>query len=142
MMFFVWMFIFGLLEVTILNSLDLLLILVVFAGLRKGTAFAFLTGATAGTYAGIFSASTFALNIVLYSIIGLLCGLVKQRFCYYKENLWMQAGFCFCGVSLFYLLYFLMTKRTDPYIIFSTIIFSSAISPLVFRMVGNAAQDA
>ena len=86
-----------------------------------------------GIYAGILSASSFASNIILFGLIGLASGVAKIHI-YYKENIFVDFVFSFCGVLLFYFAYFVFADVNGTPI-FTTALFSAAISPLLFRMI-------
>ncbi|MFH1782668.1 MAG: rod shape-determining protein MreD [Candidatus Omnitrophota bacterium] len=130
-MLFIFIFIFMLLNLTILKDINLLMILVVFTGLRKGLGFTVLIGALIGLLVDIFSITTFGLNIFLYSLIGFLVYVVKAHILY-KEDVFMDIVFTFTSVCLFYFLYFIFT-RSIQVSIFHMALFSSIISPFIFR---------
>lgn len=132
-MFFIWVLIMGLLQMTALRDVNLLAVAAVFSGFRKGPLWGFLIGAVIGMFAEILSASAFGFNIALYGIVGLLSGIAKSHI-YYKEDVLMQVVFSFCGVFLFYFLYFILSGTIQASIFF-TAFFSAAISPLIFRIV-------
>jgi len=132
-MFLICVILIGLLQVTILKDLNLLVVLAVFSGLRSGPIAGLLIGAAIGIFSGIFSSSSFALNLVIFSIVGFTSGIVKS-YIYYKENIFMEFMFSFCGIFLFYFLYFIFTKRY-PASIFAIALFSAVISPALFRIV-------
>ena len=81
-MFFVWVVIAGLLQATVLKGLDLLLVMAVFAGLRKGMLGGLLVGAGIGMFAGILSGASFGLILMLYAMTGLMAGIVKTHVYY------------------------------------------------------------
>ncbi|MBU4312498.1 MAG: hypothetical protein KJ706_07250 [Candidatus Omnitrophica bacterium] len=132
-MVFVWVIAAGLLQMTVLRDVNLMVVLAVFAGLRKGPVFGFLLGALIGLFVEMLSGSTFGLNLALYSAVGLLSGIAKSQMLY-RESVLMEFLFSFSGVLVFYLGYFILTKRTPPSI-FATALFSAAVSPIVFRFV-------
>ena len=88
-MFFIWIIIIGLLQITVLRDLNLLVVLAIFVGLRKGPIRGLLTGGMIGIFSGILSSSAFSLNLLLYSVIGLTSGIVKSGM-YWKENVFME----------------------------------------------------
>lgn len=132
-MFFIWVVIMGLLQMTAFRDVNLLVVAAVFAGLRKGPLLGLLIGAAIGMFAEILSTSVFGFNTTLYGIVGLASGIAKSHI-YYKENILMQIVFSFCGVLLFYFLYFILTETIHASIFF-TAFFSAVVSPLVFRIV-------
>ncbi len=132
-MFLICVILIGLLQVTILRDLNLLVVLAVFSGLRSGPIAGLLIGGAIGIFSGIFSSSSFALNLVIFSIVGFASGIVKS-YIYYKENIFMEFMFSFCGVFLFYFLFFIFTK-SYPASIFAIALFSAVISPALFRIV-------
>ena len=132
-MFFSWVIIIGLLQVTVLRELNLLVVLAVFSGLRKGPVLGLLIGGAIGIFVEILSSSAFGLNLVLYSMVGLLSGIAKSHM-YYKENIFMEFVFSFFGLILFYFAYFVLTSTIQTSI-FSTALFSAVVSPVLFRIV-------
>ncbi len=116
-----------------LRDLNLLVALAVFAGLRKGPIGGLLISSAIGIYAGILSASSFTANIILFGIIGFASGVAKIHV-YYKENIFIDFVFSFCAVLLFYFAYFIFVGVTGTPI-FTTALFSAAVSPLLFRMI-------
>ncbi len=132
-MVFVWVTGAGLLQMTVLRDVNLLVVLAVLVGLKKGPVFGFLLGALIGLFVEILSGSAFGLNLALYSIVGLLSGIARSQM-FYRESALMEFLFSFSGVLVFYIGYFVLTKRTPPSI-FATILFSAAVSPIVFRFV-------
>jgi len=130
--FFICVILAGLLQATVFTDLNLLLLLSVFAGFRKGPLAGLLIGGTIGIFGGILSVSPFALNLALYSIVGFLSGLASVHM-YYKENIFVQAMFSFCGLLLFYLVYCALTATIRTAVV-STVLFSAAVSPLIFRI--------
>jgi len=132
MMFLICVILAGLLQATVLRDLNLLVVLAVFSGLRKGPIVGLLVGGAIGVFAGFFSGSAFGLDLALFGIVGFTSGVVKS-FLYYKENVFMEFMFSFCGVALFYFLYFIFTSRL-PASIFAIALFSAIVSPLIFRI--------
>ncbi|MBU1061192.1 MAG: hypothetical protein KJ957_06810 [Candidatus Omnitrophica bacterium] len=132
-MFFIWLILAGLLQLTFVMDLNLFVLLAVFPGLRKGPFAGLLMGAVTGIFVGFISASHFAVNIALYSLVGFLSGAVRAHI-YYKENIFMEFVFSFCGVIIFYSAYFILTNTVKSSI-FSTALFSAALSPLIFKIV-------
>lgn len=132
-MFFVWVIIAGILQITILRDLNLLAVLAVHSGLRKGPLAGLLIGCAIGIFAGILSISPFGLNLILYSMLGFVSGIARLRI-YYKENIFMEFMFSFCGVVLFYLVYFILTGTARSSIL-PAVLFSTAVSPILFRIV-------
>jgi len=125
-----WVIVLALLQVTVVRDLNLLLVLVILAGLRKGPAPGLLMGASIGILVSIFSSSSMGFNLAFYSASGLLAGLISLRV-YYKRNLYTDFLFSYCGVMLFY---FILTGRFSP-IIFSTAFCSAIFSPVLFRII-------
>lgn len=132
-MFFIWALIIGLLQMTVLREIDLLVVLAVFFGLRKGPLSGLLVGAAIGMLMEILSSSSFGLNIALYSMVGLASGIASSRI-YYKKTFFLEMAFSFCGAILFYVAYFILTRTFSPSI-FSIALFSALVSPAIFRMV-------
>lgn len=128
-----WVIVLTLLQVTVVRDLNLLLVLVILAGLRKGPAPGLLMGASIGILVSIFSSSSMGFNLAFYSASGLLAGLISLRV-YYKRNLYTDFLFSYCGVMLFYFIYFILTGRFSP-IIFSTAFCSAIFSPVLFRII-------
>ena len=135
-MFFLWVIIAGLLQTTCLRDINIMAVLAVFSGLRKGPLAGLLIGGVIGILAGIFSEVSFGLNIVPYSLVGFAAGVVKEQI-YYKENLLMQFMFSFGGIVLLYLIYFILTNTVYTFI-FYTAFLSACLSPIVFRIVGGS----
>jgi hypothetical protein len=133
-MFFIWIILAGILQVTVLNDFNLLVILTVFAGLRKGALKGLLIGAAAGMFAGILSASSFKMNVGLYGMVGFLSGFAKNSVYFYKENFFTDMIFALFGLSVFYASYFFL-KGGFHVSALGTVIFSALISPVVFRVV-------
>jgi hypothetical protein len=132
-MLFIWIIISGLLQSAASLNINFLALFAIFAGLKKGPVWGLLTGIFIGGFAEIFSSSALGLNLLLYSGIGILSGMIKQKL-YYKEGVAMEFLFSFFGVLFFYLAYFAFTKTIQTGVFF-TIIFSSLISPLLFRII-------
>jgi cell shape-determining protein MreD len=119
-------------SVTELN-INFLALFAIFAGLKKGPVWGLCIGIFIGIAAEILSSSAPGLNLALYGGIGLLAGIIKHKV-YYKEGAGMEFLFSFFGMLFFYLVYFVFTKTIQTGVFF-TIIFSSLISPLLFRIV-------
>ncbi len=132
-MIFIWVVGAGLLQMTVLSDVNLLVVLAVFAGLRKGPVGGLLIGSAIGLFVEILSGSRFGLNLALYGVVGLLSGIATSRI-FYRQKALMEFLFSFSGVLIFYLGYFILTRRTPPSI-FAIALFSAALSPLVFRLV-------
>lgn len=132
-MFFVWAVVIVALQMTVLKGANLLVVLAVFAGLRKGATLGLAIGAAIGMFAGFSSGAGLGLNAGLYAMVGLLSGIAKAHI-FYKEDIFMEVIFSFCGVMLFYGVYFILTK--ENYVpVLSTALFSAALSPILFRVV-------
>jgi len=101
-----------------LRDLNLLVVLAVFAGLRKGPIGGLFISSAIGIYAGILSYSSLAYNVILFGLIGFASGTAKIHI-YYKENIFVD--FVFFGAT------------RAP--IFTTALFSAAVSPLLFKMI-------
>lgn len=134
-MFFLWVLTAGLLQVTVLRDLNLLAVLAIFAGLRKGPVPGLLFGICIGMFNGILSVSPFGLGLFLYGAVGFLSGFIRARI-FYKDNMLTQIVFSFCGLFLFYFAYFVLTDSIDRSIL-PTVLFSAVVSPVVFRVVGR-----
>lgn len=134
-MFFIWVILIALLQATVLKGVNLLAVLAVFSGLKKGPVKGLLMGSAIGGLCGILSASSFGLNVALYSLVGFASGSFRA-YIYYKENIFMEIIFSFCGLMLFYFAYFIIS-RTLQMSVFSTALFSAALSPVLFRIVGG-----
>ena len=132
-MFFVWVVVIVALQMTVLKDVNLLVVLAVFAGLRKGAALGLAIGAAIGMLAGFSSGAGFGLNAGLYAMVGLLSGIAKAHI-FYKEDIFMEVIFSLFGVILFYGVYFILTKASYVPIL-STALFSAALSPILFRVV-------
>lgn len=132
-MLFIWIIILGLLQSAAFVNINFLALFAIFAGLKKGPVWGLFTGMFIGAFAEILSSSVLGANLILYSGIGLAAGIVKQKM-YYKEGAAMEILFSFFGTLVFYLAYFAFTKTIQAGVFF-TIIFSSAVSPLLFRLV-------
>ncbi|MFC1621006.1 hypothetical protein ACFL2G_01760 [Candidatus Omnitrophota bacterium] len=131
-MFFLLAIIFGFLQMTVLDDVNLLLVLAIFAGLRKGPFLGALVSCAIGIFVDVLSGCAFGLNVALYSAIGLVAGFASEHMSY-KENIFMQFIFSFLGLGLFYLLYSILGGVAHPSF-FTTILFSAVISPLVFKI--------
>lgn len=134
MMLFAWIIILGLLQSAAFLNINFLGLLTIFTGFKKGPLWGLFTGIFIGIFSEILSSSAFGLNLALYSGIGLLSGIVRQKV-YYKENAAMEFLFSFFGILFFYLAYFAFTKTVQTGVFF-TIVFSSLVSPLLFRVIG------
>ncbi len=132
-MFFVWLVVIVVLQMIILKDANLLVVLAVFAGLRKGAVLGGVIGGAIGMLAGFFSGAGFGLNVGLYAMVGLLSGIAKAHI-FHKEDIFMEVIFSFCGVVLFYGVYFILTKAVYVPVL-STALFSAALSPILFRVV-------
>jgi len=132
-MLVIWVIVLAVLQVTVLRDLNLLLVLVILAGLRKGPEAGLLMGALIGMFVSIFSSSNPGFNLVFYSASGLLAGLVSLQV-YYERNFYTDFLFSYCGVMLFYFIYFILTGRFSS-IIFSMAFCSAIFSPVLFRLV-------
>lgn len=84
-------------------------------------------------FAGLSSGAEFGLNVGLYAVVGLLSGIAKANI-FYKEDIFMEVIFSFCGVILFYGVCFILTKAIYVPVL-STALFSAALSPILFRVV-------
>lgn len=132
-MLFVWILILGLVQSAASLNINFLALLAIFAGLKKGPLAGFLIAILICAFAEVLSSSAFGLNLAIYSMLGLLSGIIKERF-FYKETIIMEFLFSFFGISIFYMAYFVFTKtiQTD---VFFTIIFSALVSPLLFKVI-------
>ena len=133
MLLFIWIIILGLLQSAASLNINFLALFAIFTGLKKGPLRGLCIGIFIGAFAEILSSQASGLNLMLYSGIGLLSGIIKQKI-YYKEGLAMEFLFSFFGVLFFYLAYFAFTRTAQAGVLF-TIIFSSLISPLLFRLI-------
>ena len=133
MMLFVWIIILGFLQSAGSLNVNFLGLLAIFAGFKKGPLWGLFTGIVIGILSEILSSSAFGLNLALYSGVGLLSGIVKQKV-YYKEGATMEFLFSFFGILFFYLAYFTFTRTFHADVLF-TIIFSAVVSPLLFRII-------
>jgi len=135
-MFFILAIIIALLESTIFRGIDILPVLVIFRGLRKGPFVGLLTGAGIGLIAEVFSSGPLGIDLILYSITGLFSGILSDRF-YYRKDLLSEMIFLFLGLGLFYFLSLIFIGRDiisyRPIII--TILFLAVFSPLAFRLI-------
>lgn len=132
-MFFIWVIIGGLIQSVSFWHINFLVLFTIFAGLRKGPVSGLLIGSLVGFFAEILSFSAFGLNIALYSLLGLLSGVVKSSI-FYKESIFMDFIFSFFGILFFYSAYFIFTKTIHTSIFF-TALFSAIVSPLLFRVI-------
>ena len=134
-MLFIWIIILGLLQSVASININFLALFAIFSGLKKGPVWGLFIGMFIGALAEILSSSVLGANLILYSGIGIAAGIVRRKI-YYKEGAAMEFLFSFFGMLFFYLAYFAFTKtiQTD---VFFTIIFSSVVSPLLFRLVDN-----
>jgi len=133
MMLFIWIVVLGLLQSTASLNINFLVLFAIFAGLKKGPLWGLCIGIFIGAFAEILSSQASSLNLMLYSGIGLLSGIIKQKI-YFKEGVAMEFLFSFFGMLFFYLAYFAFTRTTQTGILF-IIILSSLISPLLFRLI-------
>ncbi len=133
MLLFIWIIILGLLQSAAPLNINFLALFAIFAGLKKGPLWGLCIGIFIGAFTEILSSQASGLNLMLYSGIGLLSGIIKQKI-YYKESIAMEFLFSFFGMLFFYLAYFAFTRTAQAGVLF-TIIFSSLISPLLFRLI-------
>lgn len=133
MMLFTWIIILALVQSASGIDINFLVLAAIFAGVKKGSLRGLFIGIFIGILAEILSSTLFGLNLVLYSAVGLLSGIVKERF-YYKKNIVTDFLFSFFGMLFFYSAYFFFT-RTAQMGIFFTIIFSAIVAPLLFRVI-------
>lgn len=131
-MFFILALVAAFLQFTILRVVNFLVVLAVFSGIRKGPLAGLLMGSTIGVLAGIFSASSFMLNIILYAMVGFSAGVARSKM-FYKETVFSEFMFSFAGTILFYGAFFILTDIPQPFI-FYTGLLSAAFSPLIFRL--------
>ncbi|MDP6685467.1 MAG: hypothetical protein QGI05_00785 [Candidatus Omnitrophota bacterium] len=136
-MFYIWLIIIGLLQATVFKGFNIMLLLAIFAGMKKGPLAGFLIGGAIGAFLGIFSISSFGLNIGLYCFIGLASGILKVRLFYKREDFLMEMAFSFCGVLLYYFLYFILTDFSHPSIFLSAF-FLAITAPFIFRVVDTS----
>ncbi len=122
-----------LLQATVLRDFNLLVVLAVVAGVRRGPLYGLLSGALIGFFSGIFSSFDFFLLAFIYGVVGLIAGAVKSKILY-KEDFFMRLILSFFGLILFYAMYFFLTD-TIRYSVFYTILFSSVLSPFLFKVV-------
>lgn len=132
-MFFIWVIVAGLLQVTVFTDLNLLVILTAFGGLKRGPLPGLLIGLSIGVFNSIFSVSPFGSSAILYGMIGFLSGFARSRI-FYKETILMYIIFSFCALFLFYSAYFILTNNISIFVL-PTILFSTLVSPVVFRIV-------
>jgi len=133
MILFAWIIILGFLQSATQLSINFLGLFAIFAGLKKGPLWGLFIGIFIGSFAEILSSQASGLNLTLYSGIGLLAGIIKQNI-YYREGAIMEFLFSFFGMLFFYLAYFAFTRTAQTGALF-TIIFSSIISPLFFKLI-------
>ncbi|MCX5687575.1 MAG: hypothetical protein NTV71_02890 [Candidatus Omnitrophica bacterium] len=133
MTLFIWIIILGFLQSATQLSINFLGLFAIFAGLKKGPLWGLFIGIFIGSFAEILSSQAPGLNLMLYSGVGLAAGIIKQKI-YYREGVAMEFLFSFFGMLFFYLAYFAFTKTTQAGVLF-TIIFSSIISPLFFKLI-------
>jgi len=133
MILFVWIIILGLVQSAAGLDINFLVLLAIFAGVKKGAVWGLFIGIFIGIVAEILSSSLSGLNLMLYSAVGLLSGIIKEKF-YYKKDIVTDFLFSFFGMLFFYIAYFLFT-RTAQIGIFFTIVFSALVSPLLFRII-------
>jgi len=132
-MLFIWIIMLGFLQSTASLNINFLGLFAIFAGLKKGPLWGLSIGIFIGVLAEILSSQASGLNLMLYSGIGLLAGIIKQNI-YYREGARMEFLFSFFGMLFFYLAYFAFTRTTQAGVLF-TIILSSLVSPLLFRLI-------
>ena len=132
-MLFVWIIILGFLQSAASLNINFLGLFAIFAGLKKGPLWGLFIGIFIGVFAEILSSQASGLNLMLYSGIGLAAGIIKQNI-YYREGVAMEFIFSFFGMLFFYLAYFAFTRTAQTGVLF-TIILSSFISPLLFRII-------
>jgi cell shape-determining protein MreD len=133
MMLFIWIVVLGLLQSAAPLNINFLVLFAIFAGLKKGPLWGLCIGIFIGAFAEILSSQASGLNLMLYSGIGLLAGIIKQKI-YYKEGVAMEFLFSFFGMLFFYLAYFAFTRTIQAGVLFA-IVLSSIISPLLFKLV-------
>ena len=138
-MLFAWIIILGLLQSAAQLNINFLGLFAIFAGLKKGPIWGLCVGIFIGSLSEVLSSSAQGLNLMLYSGIGLLAGIIKQKI-YYKEGAGQEIIFSFFGMLCFYIAYFAFTRKIQTDALF-TIIFSSLISPLLFRLVDTASTS-
>jgi len=131
-MLFLWIIILGLLQSTAQLNINFLGLFAVFAGLKKGPIWGLCAGIFIGSLSEVLSSSGQGLNLMLYSGIGLAAGIIKQKI-YYREGARQEIIFSFFGMLCFYAAYFAFTRTIQTSVLF-TIIFSSLVSPLLFRL--------
>lgn len=132
-MLFIWIIILGLLQSAGQLNINFLAIFAIFAGFKKGPILGLFIGMFIGAFAEILSSSVLGLNLILYSGIGLAAGIIKEKL-YYKEGIVIEFLFSFFGILFFYLAHFTFTRSVQTSVFF-TIIFSSLISPILFRLI-------
>ena len=134
-MFFILAILAALLQITVLRDLNLLVVLAVFSGLRKGPLAGLLIGISIGSLAEVFSSSAFGLNLGLYSMVGFVSGLIRSGV-YYRETILTEFIFSFFGVLLFYFAYFILTNVVCASL-FHIALFSAMLAPIIFRIAGR-----
>lgn len=132
-MFLIWIIIIGLLQITILQDINLLVVIACLSGVKYGHVKGLLTGMMIGAFAEILSGSTFGYHLVLFSLVGLVSGLVRSSISY-KESIFTKILFSFFAVILFYLGCFILTGVFFAPM-FSIALLSAAVSPLIFKVV-------
>jgi|GEM_PF-830554 len=135
MTLFIWIIILGFLQSTTQLNINFLGLFAIFAGLKKGPLWGLFIGIFIGGFTEILSSQVSGLNFMLYSGIGLAAGIIKQNI-YYREGVAMEFLFSFFGMLFFYLAYFAFTRTVQTGVLF-TIIFSSIISPLFFKLIDS-----
>lgn len=129
----IYVIILGFLQATSQININFLALFVIFAGLKKGPVWGLAAGIIIGGFAEILSPSSTGLSLMLYSAAGFLSGIISRKI-YYKEGAGAEFLFSFFGILFFYLAYFAFTKTIQTGVFF-TVIFSSLISPLLFRAI-------
>lgn len=102
---------------------DILLCLVIFAAFYGGASFGFKTGIFAGVMKDILSGGVFGLNILSFSLVGLILGFYSIRL--YREKITSQIIICFIATFLIGNLSYIITD----------ISYSQPAYPLSLRMV-------
>jgi len=132
MILFFWIIILGFLQSAATLNINFLCLLAIFVGFKKGPIWGLFAGMLAGVTSEILSSSSPGLNLMLYSGVGLVSGVIKHRI-YYREGFLAEFLFSFFGLLAFYLAYFAFTKTFQAGVLF-TVVFSSLVSPIFFRM--------
>lgn len=132
-MFIFWLIIFILIQVCGFNGINFLALLVILSAVRKGSLWGLILGGITGIGCGLFSNSVFGLNIAIYALLGLLCGLVREHFLD-RKGFWDEILFSFCGLVVFYGVSYMFTNRFNIGVVF-TVILTTVVSPVVFRVV-------